>query len=293
MDTTEMISLRDAAQGLAVHYMTAYRYVRTGALPASRRDGRWWIRPEDLTTFIADRAASSGRPGRPPGEAGSPDLESLSSRMADALADRLVAGDQGGAWEIVAAALDAGAGLARINASLLTPALARIGTRWEQGDIRVGDEHRATVVAHRLIARLGRRFTRPGRRSGAVVVTAMAEDRHGLPSAIVADLLRAEGLEAVDLGADTPIADLVHVATTQDRLVAVGICATTRLEPHRAEALVSAVDELRAATERPVLIGGSAVTGAIAERAGADHHSVDADDALAWFLRVAGAEPTG
>jgi excisionase family DNA binding protein len=39
------ISLRDAAERLGVHYMTAYRDVRTGRLPASRNGVRWRIDP--------------------------------------------------------------------------------------------------------------------------------------------------------------------------------------------------------------------------------------------------------
>ena len=38
----EPISLQEAASRLGVHYMTAYRYVRTGRLPA-RRDGAQWF----------------------------------------------------------------------------------------------------------------------------------------------------------------------------------------------------------------------------------------------------------
>ena len=54
--TTEAISLREAAQRLGVHYMTAYRYVRTARLPA-RRDGQeWLIDPSDLS-LLPDQAA--------------------------------------------------------------------------------------------------------------------------------------------------------------------------------------------------------------------------------------------
>ena len=36
-------TLQQVAERLGVHYMTAYRYVRTGQLIATRRDGRWTV----------------------------------------------------------------------------------------------------------------------------------------------------------------------------------------------------------------------------------------------------------
>ena len=39
----ELIELREAAERLGVHYMTAYRHVRTGRLPAVQRGGRWYM----------------------------------------------------------------------------------------------------------------------------------------------------------------------------------------------------------------------------------------------------------
>jgi len=40
-DDDELLSLRDAADQLGVHYMTAYRYLRLGTLPAKKVGGVW------------------------------------------------------------------------------------------------------------------------------------------------------------------------------------------------------------------------------------------------------------
>ena len=61
------ISLGEAAERLGVHYMTAYRYVRTGRLPATRVGGQWVVDPRDLTALPA--ASPPGRTQwRPLGE---------------------------------------------------------------------------------------------------------------------------------------------------------------------------------------------------------------------------------
>ena len=41
-----LLGLQEVADRLGVHYMTAYRYVRTGRLPATRIGAQWWVDPQ-------------------------------------------------------------------------------------------------------------------------------------------------------------------------------------------------------------------------------------------------------
>jgi len=54
------VTLNDAAEQLGVHYMTAYRYVRTGRLEATKRKGQWWVEPAELEAI-----ANAPRGGAP------------------------------------------------------------------------------------------------------------------------------------------------------------------------------------------------------------------------------------
>ena len=45
------LSLRECAERLGVHYMTAYRYVRTGMLAAVKQGTEWRVASEDLESF--------------------------------------------------------------------------------------------------------------------------------------------------------------------------------------------------------------------------------------------------
>ncbi|HLU43332.1 MAG TPA: helix-turn-helix domain-containing protein, partial [Microthrixaceae bacterium] len=47
----ETLNLKQVAQRLGVHYMTAYRYVRTGRLPARREGNVWLVEGADLAAF--------------------------------------------------------------------------------------------------------------------------------------------------------------------------------------------------------------------------------------------------
>lgn len=237
-----MIGLKEAATRLGVHYMTVYRYVRTGRLPAVKTEGEWRVRPEDLDRLVRHAPIARARGSRRRWPTGP-------------MTDRLLAGDELGAWSVTESALAAGAEPADVHLELLVPALRAIGERWEAGEIDVGDEHRASVIAHRVIGRLGPRFNRPGRKRGVVVLGAVAGERHELPGAIVADQLRGAGFEVVDLGADTPAESFV-VAAKQLGAACVLISVTG---PGHEGAVADVVGRLRSETDAVVLVGGAAV----------------------------------
>jgi excisionase family DNA binding protein len=239
------ISLREAADRLGVHYMTAYRYVRTGRLPAVREGAEWRVAPADLAAVHVGAARPGSRRG---------------SRTAarTRLRSRLLAADEAGAWAVVESTLAAGATPAEVHLRVLGPALVDIGTQWAAGDLTVAEEHRASAVATRVIARLGPHFARRGRKRGSVLVGAVAGERHALPGAMLVDLLRGAGFDAVDLGADTPADSFVEAAAVTPRLVALVLGAFLA---GRHDALAHTVGRLRAAgVEAPVLVGGRGVT---------------------------------
>ncbi len=252
------IGLSEAAERLGVHYMTAYRYVRTGRLPAVAEGGRWLVDPADL-----DRVAAAPVRRRTPG--GSP------AAAAARLEDRLVAGDEAGAVAVCHEALAGWATPVDLHLALMVPALRSIGHRWETGELTVAAEHRASAVATRVMGRFGPSFVRPGRRRGTVVVAAPSGDHHALPVMVVGDLLRDAGYAVVDLGPDTPARSLVDAARSADRLVGVAIGASiTGLEEAVREAVAALHDGMPGV---PVIVGGAGIPAEVARQAGADRWS--------------------
>jgi excisionase family DNA binding protein len=271
--TSSLVGLRDAADQLGVHYMTAYRYVRTGRLPAHKEGGEWRVDPSDLAR-IADDAASP----RPRAE--------RRSVHRGRLERCLIAGDEAGAWDVIDAALVSGASPSEVLTAMVTPSLRSIGERWSDGELSVADEHRASAVAQRLIARLGPRFRGPGRRRGTVVLGATTGDRHSLPTAILSDLLRGRGLDVVDLGADCPASTFVDAVERAAPVCAVGICVTA---PEAVGGVAAVVRELRASgVGCPVVVGGGAVRDEDdAARLGADRWAGGVEDVLELFTSLA------
>ena len=242
----EAVTLQEAADRLGVHYMTAYRYVRLGLLPATKEGASWRVAATDLDRMAAgDGGASKGRGRQDP------------APWAERLERRLTAGDEVGAWGVVEAALTAGADARTIYLGLLVPALRAIGDAWAEGRIDVSVEHRASAVALRLVGRLGPRFVRRGMSRGSVVLAASPGDQHALPVALAADLVRGAGFDVEDLGADLPLPSLVDAVGRTQRLVAVGLSVTTADNLGAVREAVSGLKEVLG--DVPVLVGGGGV----------------------------------
>ena len=268
-DVGRGLTLQEAADRLGVHYMTVYRYVRLGVLAAEKLGGTWRIAPEVLDAFIEQRNA-----GCDP-VAGVVRRGGRRAPWAERLEHRLIAGDAPGVWSVVEAAQAAGADIEDVYLDIVSPAMVSIGRRWEAGEIDVGVEHRASVIAGQLVGRLGHRFLRRGRSRGTVVLGAPAGERHGLPLALLADLLRGAGWEVSDLGPDVPALSFARIAARAEQLTVIGVSMSTRECAGSAAATIAA---LRAAVDDvPILAGGCAVRDSDhARELGADGWACDA-----------------
>jgi methanogenic corrinoid protein MtbC1 len=248
--TDTEISLHDAAEALHVHYMTAYRYVRLGFLPAHKAAGVWKVRIADLETFR--NSVKSREPHHPE--------ESLkkSAPWSQRMEARLLAGDATGAWGVVEAALVAGVSLDEIYTDVMSPALVSIGEQWARGDLEIYFEHRASAIVSRIMGRLGPRFTGRGRTRGSVLVGAPAGEHHALPVSMVSDLIRQGGWEVYDLGADLPAESFAEAAKNTDHLSAVCVSVTSTTALETAALAVAALREV-VSPEVQIFVGGAAV----------------------------------
>lgn len=231
-----------------MHYQTAYKWVTSGALPATMVRGRYVIDGGVLADFARRRDApvvprtrtSARRPDRV-------------DRAADRVHSALVAGDESAVRAIAATLLERDVPLATVLQDVISPALRRIGVEWRAGDSSIWVEHRASAIVERLLGQL-QRETR-GRRRGTVVVAAMSGDLHSLPSAMATAALREDNWAVEHLGSDVPAEELLGFCAEHDVDLAV-ITVTTSDVAHAAE---RTADELRA-SGIVTLVGGSGRT---------------------------------
>lgn len=261
---SELLTLQEAADRLRVHYMTAYRWVRRGELPAFKAGGRLRVRGADLDRFLAAREVDVASPAIAPRRT---DWPTHVNRLTALLLDGSAVEANGLVRKVVAD----GAPVGEVYISLLAPALHRVGEEWAAGRIVVGVEHRATEIAQQMMARLSENFRRRGPSRGTAVTLTMPGDEHRLASAMVADFLRGAGYEVHHLGNQVTIDDLqLFLQVVPADLVAVSV-TTHDADPAVLAALVDAVH-----AERPdtlVLVGGQGARPELTAAADAVHVS--------------------
>jgi len=256
--TGDLLTLQETADRLKVHYMTAYRWVRRGELPAFKTGGRLRVRADDVDRFLVEREVDVALPSHDARRTDWP-------LHTDRLTSMLIEGRAVDAGGLVRRVVADGAPAGEVYLHLLAPALHRVGTEWAEGRIGIAIEHRATEIAAGLMARLSDFFRRRGPTRGTAVTMTPAGDLHALGAAMVADFLRAAGYDVHHLGANVGVADVTDfLALVPTDLVAVS--ATVPLaEPGFLPALSRAAAEHGAV----VVVGGQGVHSEDVEGSGA------------------------
>ena len=229
--TSNNLTLQEVAEILDVHYMTVYRYVREGMLPADQINRSWQIDRADLKEFQASRLSSS-KNKKSKSKSGGGLIKKArhggrdETVWSDRVLARLIEGDEAGVTSVINSALRSTHNLQSVYLDVLMPALATIGARWEQGKLDIYVEHRATEIVSRLIGQLSSKFSRRGVDRGTVIIVAPEGEQHSLLIGLTADLLRVEGWKVMNLGANLPASELAKAAKSAQNLVSVCIATT-------------------------------------------------------------------
>lgn len=234
----EHLELQEAADALGVHYQTAYRWVRSGRLPAQVVGGRYRIARRDLAQVDTERRAPSAP--KPPSDKR---LHSHIERMYDAL----VSGDETRARSIAQHLIGEGTNVVVFVQRVLVPSLRQIGEAWHRGELPIWSEHRASAIAEHVLAELSPNPR--GRRRGVVAVAAVSGDHHSLPTMMATVALRNDNWQVHHLGADTPSAELLRFCTEQP----VDLAVLTVTNPDSIEVAEHTADTLRAAGIRTIV----------------------------------------
>lgn len=241
MPSEPPMELRDVAADLGVHYQTAYRWVRSGRLPAVMVSGKYLVSRADLADFARLRTSPKAVPAP-----GSRRLDGQAERMYDALC----VGDDPSARRMARRLVEEGTSVKELIVQVLAPPLSRIGQSWHEGKTSIWVEHRASAIVDRILGELTP--TPRGRRRGTVVVAAVAGDLHVLPTAMAAAVLREDNWHVEHLGANLPPDELVSFCAAHD--VSVVVLSVTNSDV--ADVAQRAAANIRKAAI-PVVVGGA------------------------------------
>jgi methanogenic corrinoid protein MtbC1 len=132
-------------------------------------------------------------------------------------------------------------GLDRFVRETIAPLNQAVGAAWGRGELAVFEEHLYTEQVETVL-RSAVAAIRPRGRSPRLLLTTLPGERHTLGLLMVEVLLTLEGVDCIQLGAETPLADIVRAAAAHGAdVVALSFSAAFN-EKQAAAALV----ELRA-----------------------------------------------
>jgi excisionase family DNA binding protein len=252
-----LLTLQEAAAVVGCHYMTLYRKVRAGEVPALLAGGRYRIRPADLEEWLSQRPARGGATASP--------VERRNWGMhATTFLDALMNGTGEHARSLIERLVANGADPVDVCDRVLAPALHAIGERWAAGTVSIAHEHRATATVQGIVAAIAPAFAVPGPRRGTAVVATVVRSRHTTGSSMVAGALRADRFTVHYLGGDLPTVDLVDLAAAEAADV-VALSCPPLSSLTAVHAAVAALD----AVEIPVILGGAGIDAETATSFGA------------------------
>lgn len=272
-DGEQLLTLQEAADRLKVHYMTAYRWVRRGDLPAFKAGGRLRVRDADVASFVNQRRVDVAMPQAP----GRTQWPTHTERFYDFIID----GRAMEAASLVRKVVADGAPAGQVYLELIAPTLHRVGDAWQAGDVSVAQEHRAAEICAAVMARLSDAFRRRGPTRGIAVTLTPPGELHGIASAMVADFLRGGGYEVHHLGVNVPHEDLkVFLGVVSCDLMCVSITTTTH-----PEATYSSLVDAAGHDGTMVVVGGRGSDPDAAAAAGA-HHVPELTQLLPWLEKA-------
>jgi methanogenic corrinoid protein MtbC1 len=170
-----------------------------------------------------------------------------------------IQGDEQACGEILDAAFRSRASLLDIYQELLAPAMTMVGTWWKVEAIDEAQEHMASAITERMMARTAQ-ITGPARRHGRTAILGLAPNSwHVIGLRMLADYLRMCGWRALFLGANVPVRSFL-TTVDQNRPNLVLLSSGSSEDAESTVALIRALSESRSRKNPYVIgIGGHAV----------------------------------
>ncbi len=204
-----------------------------------------------------------------------------------ALQEAIINGDAADAVSQAQKLLDSGLSPVSLMSAGISPAMAIIGRRFENGECFVPEllmAARATKEIFQIIRPLlAQTNAKPKAR---VVLGTVRGDLHDIGKNLVAALLEGGGFEVTDLGVDVPVEKFIEAARErQAQIVGLSALLTSTLP-----AMKSVVEAFHASGLRDkvkIMVGGAPVTKGYADAIGADGYGETAAAAVDLACRLA------
>jgi MerR family transcriptional regulator, light-induced transcriptional regulator len=246
-----LLTTRELADAIGVSESSLKRWVDAGKIAATRTEGgHRRIELGEAMRFIRASGSSVVRPDLL-------DLPEVTAARSKRFVDVLRAGDSAGARGWLLARYLEGRTVAQLADGPIREAMHELGELWRHDDSGIYVEHRATDACLHAVAHLRGMLSEPPSTAPVAVGAAPTEDLYLLPSQLVAMSLVEVGVQAVNLGPDTPYTALAAaVAEYAPQLVWLSV--TAPLASARARAYARCLEALPDSVQ--IVVGGQQAT---------------------------------
>lgn len=171
---------------------------------------------------------------------------------------------------------------------LLIPALDKVGTRYEKGEIFLPQLINSANASCEAFEVIKKRILQRGGSSvskGKIIVATVQGDIHDIGKNIVKVILENYGYQVIDLGRDVPVQTVVEAAMEHDvHLIGLSALMTTTVS-----SMAETIKALRASGHPcKIWVGGAVLTPEYAEEIGADYYAKDAKQSVDIAKEVLG-----
>ncbi len=183
--------------------------------------------------------------------------------------------------EIVNSHLDAGADASDIVRKGLVPAMAAVGTKFQNGEIYIPEMMIAARTMTATIEKMKDKLAGKTEKTlGNVVVGTVKGDLHDIGKNLVVMMLEGQGFKVKDLGVSVSPQKFVEaVKGIEDGEIILAMSALLTTTMIEMKATISAVESAGLRDRVKIIVGGAPVTQKFADQIGADGYAYDAPGA--------------
>ncbi len=169
----------------------------------------------------------------------------------------VLAGDRLAASRVASDFMQSGGSVIELYQQVIQPALYRVGELWEHNLISVAAEHMATAISEGVMnERYGDIIA--GKHIGKTALIASVEkELHQVGAKMVSDVFEMRGWDAIYLGANTPLEDLVQMARAR-AVDLIGLSLSVYFHLPEMERMIDRIRQELPAI--PIVIGGQGLT---------------------------------
>lgn len=212
------------------------------------------------------------------------------------MTDTVVRCDREAADKLARRALAEGVPPVRALEEGFVPGIRKVGDLWEEGEYFLPELLAAAEAMKAAMTILEPALRGEGGEApqsrGTVVIGTIQGDIHDIGKSLVAAMLAAMGFNVIDLGPDVAYDRFVDTVRQEKAdLLCMSALLTTTMSGHGD--VIRMLEEQGLRQDVKVLVGGSPVDQAWAERIGADGYAPNAMDAVRAAEKVLGLEQAG